>query len=291
MKVSGFTIVRNAIKYDYPVVESIRSILPLCDEFIVAVGNSDDNTRALIESIDPNKIKIIDTIWDDQTREGGSVLAAETNKALTAVSDDSDWAFYIQADEVIHEKYHETIRKAMIQWKDEKQVEALVFEYLHFYGSYDFIGDSRSWYRREARIIRKRKDIYSYRDAQGFRKGKDEKLNGKLIAAAVYHYGWVKHPKLQQQKQENFHKMWHDDNWMKQNVTEVEEFDYSIINALRKFEETHPKVMQDRIEKMNWKFNFDPTEKRKTKLKHRLSNSIEKITGIRIGEFKNYKLI
>ena len=85
MKVSGFTFVRNAIKYDYPVVEAIRSLLPICDEFIVAVGNSEDDTRNLVLSIGDPKIRIVDTIWDDSMREGGKVLAIETNKAFDAI--------------------------------------------------------------------------------------------------------------------------------------------------------------------------------------------------------------
>src|SRR5688572_6227785 len=121
MKVSGFTFIRNAIKYDYPVVESINSILPLCDEFIVAVGNSEDETLALIKSINSPKIKIIETVWDDSLREGGKVLAFETDKAFKAISVDSDWAFYIQADEVVHEKYLLDIKEGMLKWKDDKK--------------------------------------------------------------------------------------------------------------------------------------------------------------------------
>ena len=79
MKVTGFTFIRNAIKYDYPVVEAITSILPICDDFVVAVGNSDDGTLALIQSIHPTKIRIVETIWDDTKREGGKVLALETD--------------------------------------------------------------------------------------------------------------------------------------------------------------------------------------------------------------------
>jgi hypothetical protein len=44
MKVAGFTFIRNAVKNDYPVVEAITSILSICDEFVVALGNSDDGT-------------------------------------------------------------------------------------------------------------------------------------------------------------------------------------------------------------------------------------------------------
>ena len=122
MKVSGFTFIRNAIRYDYPVVEAIRSILPLCDNFVVALGNSDDGTRELISSIDPTKIRIIDSIWDDTLREGGRVLALETDKAYRAIDSDCDWAFYIQGDEVVHEKYLDTIRESMLKWKDHRKL-------------------------------------------------------------------------------------------------------------------------------------------------------------------------
>ena len=176
MKVSGFTFVRNGILYDYPIVEAIQSILPLCDEFIVAVGNSDDETLGLIKSIRNPKIKIIETIWDDSLREGGRVLAIETDKALAAISSDADWAFYIQGDEVLHEKYIPTIRHAMESHLSNHTVDGLLFHYKHFYGSYDYIGTSTKWYPHEIRIIRNNKNIYSYRDAQGFRKGNNEKL-------------------------------------------------------------------------------------------------------------------
>src|SRR5690242_8873082 len=102
MKVAGFTFIRNAVKFDYPVREAILSILPLCDEFIVALGNSDDSTEELIRSIPSDKIKIIRTVWDDSFREGGRTFALETDKAFRAVSTDADWCFYIQGDEMLH---------------------------------------------------------------------------------------------------------------------------------------------------------------------------------------------
>ena len=154
MKVSGFTFVRNAVKYDYPVVEAITSILPLCDEFVVALGNSEDATHELIQTIASPKIKIIHTVWDDSLREGGKTFAIETDKAFKEISNDSDWAFYIQADEVVHEKYHHAILEAMRKYRDDPKVEGLLFNYLHFYGSYDYVGEAFRWYRREVRIIK-----------------------------------------------------------------------------------------------------------------------------------------
>lgn len=288
MKVSGFTFIRNAIKYDYPVVEAITSVLPLCDEFVVAVGNSDDNTRGLIEGIGSPKIRIIDTVWDDTLREGGRVLAVETDKAFDALSADSDWAIYIQGDEVLHEQYLDTLREAMQQWKDHPEVEGLLLNYLHFYGSYDFTGDSRRWYRREVRVIRNDKSIRSYRDAQGFRKN-NKPLKVKPVKATMHHYGWVKPPEFQQAKQEYFHKLWHNDEWVEKKIPKAEAFDYSSVDSLAKFTGTHPAVIQPRINRQNWQFTFDPTKK-KLPFKSRLLHGIEALTGWRIGEYRNYRI-
>src|SRR5690606_35852323 len=149
-------------------VEAISSILPLCDEVIVCVGNSTDDTLALIGSIGSPKIRILHSVWDDSLKEGGRVLAVETNKALDEVSADTTWAFYIQADEVVHEDDYPGIRAAMEQYKDDTRVEGLLFKYIHFYGGYDYVGDSRIWYKHEIRIVRNLKGLRSYKDAQGF---------------------------------------------------------------------------------------------------------------------------
>jgi hypothetical protein len=289
MKVSGFTIVRNAIKFDYPVVESIQSILPLCDEFIVAVGNSEDGTRGLIESIGSPKIRIIDTVWDESLRKGGEVLAVETNKAFDAISNDSTWAIYIQADEVLHEDGYRQLKEAMQKWEMQTEVEGFVLNYLHFYGSYDFVADSRNWYRKEVRVIRNDKRIRSYKDAQGFRK-EGNKLNVKLIEASIYHYGWVKPPEYIRSKLQYFHTLWHDEEWMKKNKAELESFDYSGIDSLAHFEGIHPSTMKSRIREKNWKFEFDPTKKKFFAIT-RLLHWLEKKTGWLIGEYKNYKVI
>ncbi|MBC7694328.1 MAG: glycosyltransferase family 2 protein [Burkholderiales bacterium] len=290
MKVTGFTIIRNAINYDYPVVEAILSILPICDEFIVAVGNSEDETLQLIKSINSPKIKIIETVWDDSLREGGQVLAIETNKAFDATSKDTDWCFYIQSDECVHEKHLASIKKAMLEYKDDKKVDGLLLNYVHFYGSYNYVGNSRRWYRKEIRIIKNDKTIRSYKDAQGFRKIDNSKLNVKEIAAEIYHYGWVKPPKAQQAKQENFHKMWHDDEWVKKNIAKVDEFDYSQIDSLEEFKGSHPKVFQSLVAKACWKFNFDPSQIKLT-TKDKILLLIEKTTGWKVGEYKNYKIV
>jgi hypothetical protein len=289
MKVSGFTIARNAVKFDYPVVEAITSILPLCDEFIVNVGQCDDGTLELIQSIKSPKIKIVRSVWDDSLREGGKLLAIETNKAFDAVASDSTWAFYIQADEVLHEKYLNVVKKGMEEHKYNARVEGLLFHYTHFYGSYDYVGNSRRWYRNEVRVIRNDKQIRSYRDAMGFRKNY-KKLKVKPIDAWIYHYGWVKPPKAQQEKQKSFHKMWHDDKAAEKMAGNTDEFDYSQIDSLELFKGTHPAVMQKRIEEKNWSFSFD-TSKIKLSAKDKLLMGIERTTGWRPGEYRNFEII
>lgn len=290
MKVTGFTIVRNAIKYDYPAVEAITSVLPLCDEFVVAVGKSEDNTLALIQSIDSDKIRIIETVWDDSLKTGGRVLAVETDKAIAAISNDTIWAFYIQCDEVVHEQYYPAIRQAMQQYEKDIAVEGLLFKYTHFYGSYNYVADSRKWYRNEIRVFRHTKNVASYRDAQGFRKLDNTKLNVKPIDAYIYHYGWVKPPKKMAEKIRGFIALWHSQEEIDKIQPENTDFDYSKIDSLRIFSGTHPKVMQKRIEAASWNFEFNVAEK-KYSTKNKVLFFIEKLTGWRIGEYKNYKVL
>lgn len=288
MKVSGFTFIRNAVLLDYPIVAAIQSILPLCDEVVVAVGNSTDDTLALIQNIDP-KVRIIQTTWDDTLRENGRVLAVETDKALAAINPEADWAIYIQGDEVMHEADHPEILKAMTRFQHDQDVDGLLFDYLHFYGSYDYIGVSNNWYKKEIRIVKPGRGIYSFRDAQGFRKTPDQKLKVAPANARVFHYGWVKDPQAMQRKQESFHKLWHDDAWLEKNIKVAAAFDYEDhIHELARFEGTHPQWIAPRIAARNWTFQMDITRRKRT-LKNRVKNWL-KFIGIDTN-YANYTLI
>lgn len=291
MKVAGFTFIRNAVKNDYSIVEAITSILPICNEFVVAVGKSEDETLQLIESIDSPKIKIIETIWDDTQREGGKTFALETDKALAAVSKDVDWAFYIQGDECVHERDLPIIREEMERNLRDLRVEGLLFHYLHFYGSYDYVAISRRWYRREIRVVRPHIGVHSYRDAQGFRLS-GRKLNVKLIPATINHYGWVKPPMGINNKVRNFNQFYRDEQWMEENMPTHFEFDYSNADRLVPFEGTHPKVMEQRIAAQNWPLQIDAKAIRnKMSFRRKLLQMIEDVTGWRVAEYRNYRLI
>lgn len=289
MKITGFIIVRNAEKNDYPVVEAIQSILPMVDEMIVSIDKGEDDTEAMIKSIQSEKIKIFYSEWDMSLREGGKVYAVETNKAMQHAAADSDWLFYIQADEIIHEKYHPAIIESAKKYCTDKRVQGLLFNYLHFYGTYDFVGDSRKWYNHEVRLIKNDKHITSYKDAQGFRIG-NKKLAVVLIDAAVYHYGWVKSPEQMKRKQKNIVRYYFSDEKIKDFLNLPDFFDYNEFDSLKKFNSTHPYVMQQRIDKKNWNLELDISRKKFT-LKEKILFWFEKKTGKRLFEFRNYRII
>jgi hypothetical protein len=291
MKVCGFTFIRNAEKFDFPIVEAINSILPLCDCFVVAVGGSDDNTRKIIENIDSDKITIIDTVWDESLKNGGVVYAAETDKAFNVIKEEYDWCFYIQGDEVLHEKYLPIVKKAMLENLKNKLVEGLLFRYQHFFGNFDYVAISRKWYRNEIRIIRNDKKIHSYRDAQGFRKD-GTKLNVVKVDAEIYHYGWVRHPKFMQEKIDSV-KQFYDGISEEEAVKKAgeQEFNYERkYDILAKFEGLHPKLMKLRIQRLNWEIDID-LSKTNLKFKYRVLHKIEKLFRVRLFEYRNYRIL
>jgi hypothetical protein len=252
MKVSGFTIIRNGIKYFYPFREAILSILPLCDELIVNVGDSEDKTFEAVKSIDSNKIKIISRTWDMTLREGGRLLSVETNAALTECS--GNWGVYIQADEILHEKYLDTVMRAMKRYSGNDIVEGLRFRYKHFYGSYDYVQDNyRNWYFKESRVIKLNKDIVSWGDATNFKHKDGSSINSVDIDAEIYHYGWVRPPDTMMMKRKDFHKLYHTDEEINQSPLTSLKFDD--LGNLKKFKGTHPEVMKTRIEMTNWEFD------------------------------------
>jgi hypothetical protein len=290
MKITGITIIKNAIKNDYPIVEAIKSILPVVDEMIVSVGDSEDDTEALIRDISSEKIKIIHSVWDKSIRTGGAVLAVETNKVLDAVDNDSDWIFYIQGDEVMPEQYVDTVRNACSECLHDKKVDGLLFHYLHFYGTYDYVGNSRKWYNCETRVIRNDKTIRSYRDAQGFRRGK-EKIRVAQIPAFIFHYGWVKNPVNMKIKQKNVVGLWNPDDHSVEAFQHTEDyFDYSGFDAIKRFSGKHPEVMKDRISRKNWELELDENKIR-MKSSYRFLHWFEKITGKRLFTFSNHRVI
>lgn len=287
MRVSGFTFVRNAIDLYYPVVESIRSILPICDEFIVAAGDSTDGTTELLRSIGDPKIKIIETVWDPNLFVQGRTNAQQTNIALDACT--GDWAFYLQADEVVHEDDLPIIVEAMRRYLDDRRVEGLLFDYLHFFGDYDHYMVAHGWYRREVRIVRTGIGVRSWKSAQGFRRN-GEKLKVKHSGGRIFHYGWVRPPRRMTRKTHSFLTLHRGREEADRSFPDLEQpFDYGQLHGRAKFTGTHPAVMRERIAQMDWEVRPGKAKMRHDTWRIRLLTFLEnRILGFRLGENRNY---
>ena len=241
MRVSGFTIARNVIKFNYPIFESIQSILPVCDEFIVNVGDSEDDTLNLIRSIDSDKIRIIQNVWDPSV--GSEVLSVQTNLALRACT--GDWAFYLQSDEVVHEDDLVELKCIMQEHLRDEEVDALRFRWLHFYGSYFRYRIDRGWYQKQDRIIRNNGKAESCGDAFGFRRKDGRPLKRKNTNCFLYHYGWVHSNEIMAQRRLNAEKIGFTTLMDQQRQGP---YDYGDLNRFPVYFGTHPSVMREKID-------------------------------------------
>jgi glycosyltransferase involved in cell wall biosynthesis len=258
MKISGFTIARNAIRYGYPLEQSLRSLLPLVDELVVAVGKSEDKTLQLVRSIGSPKLKVFETVWDMQARQGGHVLSQQTNLALARCS--GDWAVYLQADEVLHEDDLGLIERACVR-HHSTPVEGLRFKYLHFYGSYQTLqAHWRKWYRSAVRVVKTGRGVVSVGDAYGFRvreQSRERRLLSVGCGARAFHYGWTRPPQVMAAKQANLDRLYHDDAWVSRQAAaaaKVQAF-YADRGHLRYFRGSHPRVMAGLVAAQDWHFD------------------------------------
>jgi hypothetical protein len=298
MKISGFSFTKNADTLYYPAAESIRSILPICDEFVIAVGKSDaeDRTRELITSINSPKIRIIDTVWENSPQGTTHVFAEQTDIALEACT--GDWCFYLQSDEVVHERFLPVIRSRCADLLLDKEVEGFLFSYKHFWGDYDHYHLSHKWYPREIRIVRNKIGVRSWLDAQSFRQD-GRKLRVAELDAEIFHYGWVRPPRLMQEKHRQMELAYHS----KESVDAMFAarppfFDYGPLNRLARFNGTHPEVMREWIARMDWKDELDYKGKSKARFNHdkpryRVLTFLEQklLGGRMIGGFRNYTIV
>jgi len=304
MKISGFTYVRNGFDYGVHFLEAFQSVLPVCDEFIIAVGDSTDGTREAIENLRSDKIKIVDTVWDRSIDKSGLIFAQQSNIALDHIT--GDWAFHIQADEVISEKDIFKIKQAIIDNDANKKVEGFILPFLHFWGGYDHIRNSRRVHLHEIRVFRNHLGVRSYKDSQGFRKysskeaylaghEKGEKLYVKAIDAPIYHYNGIRPPEIFSLKAAHMGKHYQKGNPKKEKEKEkpVKRKYQSTpdnVDRVEKFTGTHPAIMMEKVNAQNWEYNFDP-KKAIWKIKDRIMQPIEDLLGFKIGEYKNYKLL
>lgn len=286
--ISGFTLVRNAQILDYPFRESVLSLLPLCDEFIINCGKSDDGTLELCQELQrnfPEKIKILETVWNENNQSGGFQLKAQTDRALKECR--GDWCFYLQADELIHEEDRDKIRAAIQKAEAKENVDGILFEYVHFYGNFTWAIRGRNWYRREVRCFKNRRGIEAFRDAQGFRKG-GARLLVLPSGARVFHYGYVRSSESFKKKSVEMSKWWGE-------KPPTHEKNFTLVNhiGLYRFDGTHPALLHARV--LENAHYFDPKSSPrkwdKREIKNLLTLVWERVFRFRIGEFRNYETL
>lgn len=312
MKISGFSFVRDGVSLYYPVAESIRSVLPLVDEFVVAVGECrpGDATRRAIMDIDSPKVRILDTQWDPRYFRRGAINAVQTDIAKQACT--GDWLLYLQADEVIHEQYLPGIRRRMEALLPDSRVEALLFRFRHFWADYDHCMDSHAWYAHEIRAIRNLPEIHSWHSAQSFRyftryehphqTSDARKLNVADVDAEVYHYGWVRPPRLMQKKNQALNSVHAGPEQAARAFAQrPPRFCFGPLDDVPRFTGTHPAVMRDRISAMDWQAElqestrqFDPGDMpRHRRLKYRVLTWFERhlFGGEQVFGSRNYRRV
>lgn len=298
MRISGFSFARNAVKLYYPVKEAILSVLPIVDEFVmlVAGGDPDDTTRDAVMSIQDPRIEIVDGVWDESL--GARAYSQLTNEALDRCT--GDWCLYVQADEVVHEEDLPVIRARCSQLHHDGRVAGLLFDYLHFFGDYQHYQTGHGWYRREIRAVKNGLGIRSVRDAQSFRYPDDRRVDVAVANARIFHYGWVRPPRLMQGKTRAFESH-------RRSVEEVEalfdgapdEMDYGPMGRLPVYRGTHPAVMRERIASMDWADKLrlkDPpglvrSLHKDERPKYRILSAIERWTGLDLNHKNHGKVI
>ena len=285
MKISAFTFIKNGQILGYPFIQSIQSVLPIVDEFVINVGESDDDTLCLIQSILSPKIRIIQSKWSQSMQDRGYVYGQQ--KMIAQFNCTGDWAFYIEGDEIYHENDLNQIKSAMQESFEDSNIEALAFDFYHFYGNENTYLDSPGWYRSEARIIKT--SIRSYAPDGLFWLVLDSNKKGRYPRAkhtgvTCFHYGWVRSEDQMNLKSQQVQKYWGNSH---------ANIDYSQIDSsiLKQFKNSHPRVVQDWLPSNSGVFKTDPSYKlTKKQKKHRIMLKFEIFFGIDLSK-KHYKLV
>ena len=243
VSVSGLSIVRSARELDYPVVESLRSMLPLVEEIVVVTHRGDDDTRELLDGIGDPRLTVVESDWDEGPRVGGRTLARQTNIGLAGCR--CPWVLYLQADEVIHEVDHDVIRAALERFDAAAGVDALSFRFLHFEGSYGYVNPLR--YRRQCRLVRNDGRLQSVRDAAGFGRADGRRLRSRRSGARVFHYGWARRPAALRAKTLAQLRLYHDEAQVAQRWPALAAGPVDSADLAFQWSGSHPAVMRERI--------------------------------------------
>jgi hypothetical protein len=290
MKVSGFTFLRNGCKLGYPFVESLRSVLPIVDEFVIALGPSEDATEEKLRAIGDPKIRIIPTHWNERMRSDYSIkgFVYGQQKSIALFNCTGDWAFYLEGDEVVHEDDLPKIRAAMEKYLDDERVEAMVFDYIHFYGNANTYAWSPRWYRTAPRILRNtipawgpKGLFFTVLDTQK----KSRYPRAAHSGATIYHYGWVRSEQEKDLKKSEVGRLGRSQPYAPKSYAQVDPA------TLRAFEGTHPRVVQNWLPNADGIFSADANYRINSReKKHRCMLQLEKWFGLKFNK-KHYTLV
>jgi len=246
--VSGLSIIRSVPGYEYPIVESLASLLPLVREVVVVTQSGDPVIEAL-GGLGGGRVRVVETDWDEGPKVRGLTLARQTNRALSECR--SGWALYLQADEVLHEQDYAAIRAALARFDGADEVDALSFRFLHFEGSYDFVNPMR--YRRQCRLVRNDGRLESVRDAAGFGRKDGGRLRTRRSGARIFHYGWSVAPEALKAKTLALARLYHEDSWVARHWASVPPERLGNVEVAFRWSGTHPAVMRERIASRGWR--------------------------------------
>lgn len=289
MRISGFTFLRNGVMLNYPFVPSIRSVLPLVDEFIVSLGPCQDDTEARLRTIEDPKLRILKTTWNENIQDRRRVpgFAYGQQKSIALFNCTGDWAFYLEGDEVVHEDDLPKIREAMERYRDDEEVESLLFDYLHFYGNANTIAWSPAWYRAAARIIRNSIPCWAPKGLffvvlKNPRHGRYPKAAPS--GARIFHYGWVRGQEPIQANKDQVAKFW----GRGRETVQCAEIDPQV---LRPFTGTHPAVMKDWLPKAEGLYQPNPDHRLTSReRKHRWMMKLERLFGLELSRKHYYRI-
>ncbi len=283
MKVSAFSFLRDAERLGYPFEASIRSALPLVDEFVIAVGRGRDDTAGRVRAIGDPKIRVIETTWNDRLRNDGCVkgFVYGQQKSIAHFNCTGDWALYLEGDEVIHEDDYDPLRATMERFLDEPRVEAMYFDFLHFYGNANTLAVTPKWYRREVRLLRNTitqwgpKGLF-FLVPDSYRRWRYPRA--VCSGARIFHYGWIRSQEQMSAKEAQNRCRWP----LLRDTDRIAAIDP---RSLKRFTGTHPLVMRDRVVDGADLFRPDPNHRTtRREKKHLALMKLERWTGLDVSK-------
>lgn len=257
VKLYGFAIIRNGVKYDYPFVESLKCLNNLCEEVYVAAGDSEDNTNEVLNDL--GFLNIENTVWDPALlKAGGVILSQQTNLILNKLRKDKKdvkhaWGLYLQCDEVLHQRQFKKLLTD-IWHAEEHGYDAISLRYFHFWQSHNKIAINKKWYPEEIRVVKLDSKVESWGDAQSFRNCE----NVYQSDVTVYHYGHIRDEEKYKVKKKEFLELYHTEDKIDKYRKREKRFDDQ--TEVLDFFGPQPAIMKERIEKLGGVFTAPAKE-------------------------------